>query len=89
MSGGEKVHTQVDLTVRRMMRRKFRVPADKELHNTTHLIHDLRADSLSLMELQLDLEEAFNVVFTDAEVEGQLTLGAVVDMVERKVGGTA
>jgi acyl carrier protein len=47
------------------------------------------ADSLDRLELQLALEEAFEIEISDSDGEEAATLGAIIAMVERKLAVTA
>jgi acyl carrier protein len=48
------------------------------------LIKDLGADSLEIAELAMNIEEKFNINVTDDEIKGIVTVGDIVDLVERK-----
>jgi acyl carrier protein len=48
------------------------------------LIEDLHADSLSKVEMVLDLEEALGIAITDAETERLETIGDVVSLCTRR-----
>ncbi len=49
------------------------------------LLRDLDLDSLDTMELTLGLEERFGVEIPDQELEGLVTVGDAVDLIERKL----
>lgn len=46
-----------------------------------HLRDDLKADSLDLVELIMDLEERFGVKISDEEAQGIGTVGEAVDFI--------
>ena len=46
-----------------------------------HLRYDLKADSLDLVELIMDLEERFGVKISDEEAQGIGTVGEAVDFI--------
>lgn len=48
----------------------------------------LGVDSLDRIEISIRVEEAFDVVLTDAEDESLQTVRSIVDLVERKLGST-
>jgi acyl carrier protein len=50
------------------------------------LAEDLGADSLDAVELSMTLEDEFNVLIKDEEMEACKTVQDVVDMVTRKNG---
>ena len=51
----------------------------------TNIVEDLGADSISLMEFTLALEDEFGIEISDEDVEHILTLGQVVDYVSNKI----
>ena len=51
----------------------------------THIVEDLGADSISLMEFTLALEDEFGIEISDEDAEHILTLGQVVDYVSNKI----
>ena len=51
----------------------------------TNIVKDLGADSISLMEFTLALEDEFGIEISDEDAEHILTLGQVVDYVSNKI----
>lgn len=51
----------------------------------TNIVDDLGADSISLMEFTLALEDEFGIEISDEDAEHILTLGQVVDYVSSKI----
>ena len=51
----------------------------------TNIVEDLGADSISLMEFTLALEDEFGIGISDEDAEHILTLGQVVDYVSNKI----
>lgn len=51
----------------------------------SNVVEDLNADSISLMEFTLALEDEFGIEISDEDAEHILTLGQVVDYVSEKV----
>ena len=51
----------------------------------TNIVEDLGADSISLMEFTLALEDEFGFEISDEDAEHILTLGQVVDYVSNKI----
>lgn len=49
------------------------------------LLGDLDLDSLDTVELTLGLEERFAIEIPDSELEDVVTVGDVVDLIERKL----
>jgi len=52
-----------------------------------HADGGLDADSLDLVRLAVNLENAFGIEFGDADVDAVETVGEVIALVRRKVGG--
>ena len=50
-----------------------------------NIVEDLGADSISLMEFTLALEDEFGIEISDEDAEHILTLGQVVDYVSDKI----
>lgn len=48
---------------------------------------ELKADSLDMVEIQMTLEDRFDVMILDSHVEGFKTVGDVVGYLEWKTGG--
>ena len=51
------------------------------------ILDDLGADSLDVVELVMALEEAFDIVVSDEDVEGMQTIGDVESYVAGRVSG--
>ncbi len=51
----------------------------------TNIVEDLGADSISLMEFTLALEDEFGIEISDEDAEHILTLGQVFDDVSDKI----
>lgn len=50
----------------------------------SRLIDDLKADSLDIVELIMDLEQEFNIEIPDEELPKVQTIGDVVGYIEKK-----
>ena len=55
------------------------------VNQNSHIVDDLGADSLDLVELVLWLEEKYNVEVTDEESEKLNTVQDVIDFLEAKL----
>lgn len=51
----------------------------------SNVVEDLNADSISLMEFTLALEDEFGIEISDEDAEHILTLGQVVDYISDKI----
>lgn len=59
-------------------------PIDEVTDDATFV--DLKADSLDGVELAMALEEAFDVIIPDGDIEESRTVGEAVAVVERVLG---
>lgn len=59
------------------------------LTETTSFADDLEADSLALVEVVMELEEAFDLRIPEGDLEGVSTLGAAADIVARHIEAAA
>lgn len=55
---------------------------DVEITNETHIINDLNADSLDVVELIMAIEEAFDVSIDDSDAEKMETVGDLISHLE-------
>lgn len=51
-----------------------------------HLVHDLHMDSLDVMNLTMNIEDAFNINITDKELAKINTVGDIVRHIHRREG---
>lgn len=51
-----------------------------------NFINDLNINSMHLVEVVIDTEEAFDIEITDEEVEQMVTVGATVGLIMEKIG---
>ena len=60
------------------------VEALNSLNEDTDFIKDLNINSANLVDIILDIEEAFNLVIDNAEMERMLTVRAAIEIIESK-----
>jgi acyl carrier protein len=58
-----------------------------DLTEETHLIRDLKLDSIQQLTLIVELENRFRVAFGDGDEAGIEKVGDVVDLLERRLSG--
>jgi acyl carrier protein len=75
-------------TTRQIITRELCVDPD-DVVDGAHLLDDLGADSLDLVEVTLEVEQAFGVEVTDDEAEACRTVADWVALAGRKVDGKA
>lgn len=59
--------------------------AFENLNENTDFIKDLNINSANLVDIILDIEETFNVVIDNAEMERMLTVKAAIEIIEPKL----
>ncbi|MEJ5283694.1 MAG: acyl carrier protein [Brevinematia bacterium] len=59
-------------------------PAD--ISENTHFVEDLKADSLSLLEILFEIEKKFNINFPPEETSGLLTISKIREYLENFQG---
>ena len=59
--------------------------AKTEVRGDAKFIEDLGADSLDTVELVMALEEKFGIEITDEEAESIQTVGAAIELIDKKV----
>lgn len=58
---------------------------ESEIISSTDLIEDLRADSLDLVELQMAVEEQFNIEIPDNDIEHLLEFRDAKNYIEKRL----
>ena len=62
---------------------------EKARNPDAHIIDDIGADSLDIVEIVMAVEEAFNIEIPDAEMETIGTIGSLAALIERLAPPTA
>lgn len=53
--------------------------------SNAHLQKDLYADSLDILSIKVSIEDAFDIVFTEKELQDLLYIDAIVKIINRKL----
>ena len=53
------------------------------INTDAHFVNDLGADSLDTVELIMELEDEFGIEIPDEDAENMMTVGSVVDYIEK------
>ena len=61
----------------------------EQVQEEKSFVHDLDVDSLSLVELTMDLEDHFGIELPEEELVDVKTIGAFVDVIAAKVNAAA
>ncbi len=70
--------------VRELLAEQLEVSED-EISMDTHIVDDLGADSLDVVELITSLEEEYSIVITDEAIRELYTVREVVEFIEKLV----
>jgi len=57
----------------------------KDIKPETDLLNDLKINSVHVVDIILDTEDAFNIEIDDDAAEEMLTVGAAVDIISQRV----
>ena len=76
--------TEVMQVLREKAVEMLEVSAD-DVQDDKSFVADLQVDSLSLVELTMELEDVFGVELPEEELEDVKTIGAFVDVIHAKV----
>ncbi len=72
--------------VRSAIAKELSIPED-QVKESSNFESDLRADSLTIVELVMELEETFDVEIPEEDLEKIKTVGDLVAHIEAKVAG--
>ncbi len=70
--------------VRELLAEQLEISED-EISMDTHIVDDLGADSLDVVELITSLEDEYGIVITDEAIRELYTVREVVDFIEKLV----
>ena len=73
--------TQIFEKIRDLLAEQLDIPADS-ITPESDIIDDLEADSLSVLDMVMTLEDEFDIEIPDEDVEKLRTVGSVVSYVE-------
>jgi acyl carrier protein len=57
----------------------------ENITESTDFIKDLKINSANLIDIILDVESKFNIVVDDESIEKMFTVGAAIELINRKV----
>lgn len=55
------------------------------INEDTHLLQDLQINSIHLVDIILDVEEAFDIEIDDEAAEEMLTVGAAIKTIQERI----
>ncbi len=56
--------------------------SESEIKKESHIIEDLGADSLDVIEMLMTLEEEYGITIPDDKINQVKTIGEIVDLIE-------
>ena len=59
--------------------------AFEQLSEDTHFIDDLQINSANLVDIILDVEDAYDIEIEDDAMEQMLTVKAAIDIIQKKI----
>jgi len=81
--GQEKMNT-IEHRVKQIVASELGIEIDR-LHNASNLLDIDNMDSLTLVETVMSLEEEFDTLMPDTDIENIYTLQDLIELCERKV----
>ena len=75
--------SDIQNTIIQMLSEKFDLPADR-INLTDHFIDDLHGDSLDTVEMGIEVETKFNILIPDDKLENMITVGDLIELVEKE-----
>ncbi len=67
---------------------KIYLPEDvsvSEINSNSHLINELNINSSHLIDVVLDVEDAFDITIKDEELEAMDTVSSAIDVIQTKI----
>jgi len=71
--------------VQRILEEQALTGSGREVKDETTFREDLGGDSLDAVEVSMELEDAFNIQISDAEIESINTVGDIIELVNSKI----
>ena len=81
MKGGKKVELSFE-SIRSIIAKQLDIP-EEGIAMESKLIDDLKADSLDVVELVMNLEEEYGVEIPDDDLPGIRTVGDIVEFINK------
>ncbi len=75
---------EIEEKIKKIIAKEIRIDF-QTITSNAHLQKDLFADSLDILSIRIKIEEAFEIMFTNEELQNLLKLDEIVELVERKI----
>ena len=75
----------IEERVKELISDQMGVVDPKTLTLKTSIVDDLAADSLDLVELEMDIEEEFGIEISQEDAAGMKTVSDIIELIRKKV----
>ena len=75
----------IEEAVIKIIKENLDIDSKTDIELDAHIIHDLGGDSLSAVEIVMEIEEKFDIEIDDSEVEDLESINALVDLIKDRV----
>jgi len=75
----------VEEAVIKIIKENLDIDQNTDVALDAHIMHDLGGDSLSAVEIVMEIEEEFDIEIDDSEVEDLESINALVDLIKDRV----
>ena len=75
----------IEEAVIKIIKENLDIDSKTDIELDAHIIHDLGDDSLSAVEIVMEIEEEFDIEIDDGEVEDLESINALVDLIKDRV----
>ena len=75
----------IEEAVIKIIKENLDIDSKTDIELDAHIIHDLGGDSLSAVEIVMEIEEEFDIEIDDGEVEDLESINALVDLIKDRV----
>ena len=75
----------VEEAVIEIIKENLDIDSKTDIELDAHIIHDLGGDSLSAVEIVMEIEEEFDIEIDDGEVEDLESINALVDLIKDRI----
>ena len=75
----------VEEAVIKIIKENLDIDQNTDVALDAHIMHDLGGDSLSAVEIVMEIEEQFDIEIDDSEVEDLESINALVDLIKDRI----
>ena len=75
----------IEEQVIKIIKENLDIDRNTDIELDAHIIHDLGGDSLSAVEIVMEIEEEFDIEIDDNEVEDLESINALVEMIKDRI----